>query len=95
MDVYFDTHKGRVRDNNEDSFIVVDKGRFRLYAVADGMGGHKAGEIASNIVVDVLKEYFNCESDDFKVPKFINEIIIIKKNLTIMIIAMEWEQLQP
>lgn len=75
MDVYFDTHKGRVRDNNEDSFIVVDKGRFRLYAVADGMGGHKAGEIASNIVVDVLKEYFNCESDDFKVPKFINESI--------------------
>lgn len=75
MEVYFDTHKGMVRDNNEDNFIVVEKQRFKLYAVADGMGGHKAGEIASKIAINVLKDYFNKEKDDFIVPKFINESI--------------------
>ncbi|MDD2494673.1 MAG: Stp1/IreP family PP2C-type Ser/Thr phosphatase [Tissierellia bacterium] len=75
MKVYFDTHKGMVRDNNEDNFIVVEKQRYNLYAVADGMGGHNAGEIASDIAINVLKEYFDCESDEFKVPKFINESI--------------------
>ena len=75
MKVYFDTHKGMVRDNNEDNLIVTEKQRFKLYAVADGMGGHKAGEIASNIAINVIREYFEYNSDEFKVPKFINESI--------------------
>ncbi len=43
---------GRKRKGNEDSFCVDD--RIRLYVVADGMGGHKAGEIASRLVVETL-----------------------------------------
>ena len=38
------TDKGQVRDGNEDGY-VVDR-RLQLYAVADGMGGHRAGEVA-------------------------------------------------
>lgn len=75
MEVYFDSHKGMVRDNNEDYFLVVEKQRFKLYAVADGMGGHQAGEIASKTAINVLKDYFDKESNDFVVPKFINESI--------------------
>lgn len=46
------TDIGYVRDHNEDSLIIIPP----LFAVADGMGGHKAGEIASEITVNTLAE---------------------------------------
>jgi len=47
------TDVGRKRAGNEDSFFLNDDMRF--YVVADGMGGHKAGEVASKIVVESLQ----------------------------------------
>jgi len=77
MRVYFDTNKGVIRENNEDNLIIEENKRYNLYAVADGMGGHRAGEIASAIVINVIKENFvnNNKNEDFKVPMFINESI--------------------
>ena len=46
------TDVGCVRDHNEDSLVVAPP----LFAVADGMGGHAAGEVASEIAVNVLAE---------------------------------------
>ena len=46
--------QGRVRTSNEDSF-VADVGK-RLFLVADGMGGHAAGEIASRITAEKVEE---------------------------------------
>jgi serine/threonine protein phosphatase PrpC/CRP-like cAMP-binding protein len=48
------TDVGRVRDVNEDSFLVDES--LGLFVVADGMGGHAAGEIASNIAVHVCRD---------------------------------------
>lgn len=45
------THPGQIRTNNEDAF-TVDSG---LWAVADGMGGHLAGEVASAYTIDALR----------------------------------------
>lgn len=52
--LYARTDVGLVRTNNEDSFLT-DPGR-GLAIVADGMGGHAAGEVASKITVDTISE---------------------------------------
>jgi PPM family protein phosphatase len=47
------THAGKVRSNNQDRWLVVDQ---KLFVVADGMGGHRGGEVAAQLTVDVFNE---------------------------------------
>src|SRR5438046_1078456 len=47
------TDVGRKRNHNEDSFLCNDE--LRLYAVADGMGGHLGGERASRMAVEIVE----------------------------------------
>jgi len=48
------TDPGLVRDHNEDNFAFLDLGARTLFVVADGMGGHDAGEIASALAVKAV-----------------------------------------
>lgn len=59
MRSFYLTDSGKVRDHNEDSVIITknDEGSY-LMAIADGMGGHSAGEVASSIAISYLGKYF-------------------------------------
>ena len=59
MNYYYLTDPGKVRTHNEDSVIIVknNMGEY-LLAVADGMGGHKGGEIASSIAISHIGKRF-------------------------------------
>ncbi|CAM4497041.1 Stp1/IreP family PP2C-type Ser/Thr phosphatase [Corallococcus exiguus] len=62
IEVAGSTHVGMKRNHNEDNYLVLPEEN--LMVVADGMGGHSSGEIASRIAVDELGEFFRLTSKD-------------------------------
>jgi protein phosphatase len=56
------THVGMKRNHNEDNYLILTDEN--LCCVADGMGGHSSGEIASKIAVEELAEFFRMTSRD-------------------------------
>ena len=56
------TSIGKARDNQEDAVLLIkhkDNSKFKMMVLADGMGGWERGEIASDVVVTELKEWFD------------------------------------
>lgn len=61
------TDVGLQRDHNEDTFRCLDE--YRLYLVADGMGGHNSGEVASAMAAENVKTFFEAtEKEDATWP---------------------------
>ena len=59
MKSFYLTDAGKVRDHNEDSVIILENSTGDiLMAIADGMGGHSAGEVASSIAIGYLGKHF-------------------------------------
>lgn len=78
------THVGQVRRDNEDAFVAIDG----LYVVADGMGGHSAGEVASALAVATLKDAFLATQPGLKTPEQVAEAVALA-NTTVFIEALE------
>jgi PPM family protein phosphatase len=62
IEVAGETNVGMKRNHNEDNFSIIEGSG--LYVVADGMGGHASGEVASQMAVDALKEFFEATAED-------------------------------
>ena len=56
------TDVGLQRDHNEDSYAVLSE--YDLYIVADGMGGHRAGDVASRLATDAIAEFFRSTAQE-------------------------------
>ena len=79
MQTYYLTDAGKVREHNEDSVTIIKNtnGEY-LMAVADGMGGHKAGEIASTMTIEYLSSAFlekDSIGDKANAVKFLRESV--------------------
>jgi len=60
-----ETNVGMKRAHNEDNFLVLPEEN--LYLVADGMGGHSSGEVASQIAVEAINNFFKATGQDSEI----------------------------
>ena len=77
MQVWAKTDVGRKREKNEDSILVDED--LGLYIVADGMGGHEGGEVASRMAVETVRDTLR---EEIKDPKFSPKRFIEKAYLS-------------
>jgi protein phosphatase len=76
FDVGQATDVGRVREGNEDALLAVaPEDGLLLVAVADGMGGHNAGEVASGLAVDSLRTSLGRVSEDVDVVATLTDAV--------------------
>ena len=78
MKTFYLTDAGKIRSHNEDSVIITkNQAGDYLMAVADGMGGHSAGEVASSLTITHLSKCFNesfCSMEKSKAVEWLREM---------------------
>lgn len=66
LSYYGKTDSGRCRENNEDAYLLEQKGRYVIATVADGIGGYDGGEVASYLACKCISDYlWNTPEKDF------------------------------
>ena len=77
------SHIGRIRKNNEDyckgEIISTNSGDIGIFAIADGMGGHNKGEVASELAVENIVKFLknNLVQNEFVKINYIDDILTV------------------
>jgi protein phosphatase len=74
------TDKGKVREINEDYVLTMVADKFSLLIVADGMGGHNAGEIASQTASTFIRDYIFEKYDEYENKEEILRDAVVNAN---------------
>ncbi len=84
MNIKAKSDVGQVRKINEDSFDFYLSDGYAYGIVADGMGGHLAGEVASKMAVDIIggyiKEHVTADLDHFQIKEVLNKAFLHANN---------------
>lgn len=75
------TDVGNVRSNNEDAYGNMQLREGNLYIVCDGMGAHQAGEQASSMCVNLIKEFFSTQASGNPAIDIYNAIIFANEQI--------------
>lgn len=81
MRAFASTDVGKMRDMNQDNYYISgNQDKFKLYIVADGMGGYKGGEVASALAIASAKSYIennfdSIEHDKINIQKLVKSAI--------------------
>lgn len=88
------TDKGSVRNNNEDYVLSFRSSKYTLLIVADGMGGHNAGEIASKLAATTIRDFVFEKYNTYEDKEELIRDAILRSNSVIFLEQNEDEELK-
>jgi len=80
MKAVFKTDPGKLREHNEDNGGIFRKSPYILAVIADGMGGHQAGDVASKLALEKINEcwnQFDVEEDDAAIIRWLENTVTV------------------